>query len=141
MAKFENYHDLDAAQVLAPQDTGTGTANGNSVDLNPQDGTAHAESLLLTFSTAAPSTGADISFTVQESSDNSNWSDVDSSDLEDSAPNYTDSDSARVDEVAYTGEERYVRVNYDASGGSAGAVVSVNAHRGHLDEAGKTLTA
>lgn len=135
MAKYEQLHDLDAVQVLEPQDTGTSTANGSSVDL--QD----AESVLLTIEHDAPAAGADITFTVQESSDDSSWSDVADGDLEGSEPNYTDSDSAGVDEIAYLGSERYVRVTYDASGGSDGANVSCVAHKGHLRESGKDLTA
>jgi len=101
---MKDLHDnLDVVLALDPQDTGSDT-DGNTIDLQGY------ESVEFVCESNELASGETASFNVQESSDNSNWSNVDSGDMLGSEPSFDDSSGANIGQVGYIGNERYVRV-------------------------------
>lgn len=97
------HSNLDIVLAFDPEDTNSDT-DGNSIDLQGY------ESVEFAFAAEELATDETASFTVQESSDNSNWSDVADDDLLGSEPSFDDSAGANKAQVGYIGNERYVRV-------------------------------
>lgn len=136
MAEYDERTNTAYGLTLQPDNyASTDSGNGSSADL--QD----AEAATFVFHAGTLTSGADVSFTIQESDDDSNWSDVDSSDLIGSAPNFTSADNAAgdVESVGYVGTKRYVRVQYDATSGSADADLAVGLHKGRLRRDGTSI--
>ncbi len=101
---MKDLHDnLDVVLALDPQDTSSDT-DGNSIDLQGY------ESVEFVCESEALASGETASFNVQESDNNSDWSDVDSGDMLGSEPSFDDSSGANIGQVGYIGNERYVRV-------------------------------
>lgn len=118
--------ELDPHVSVAPQSIG-GAVNGAGVDLQG------CEAALILLNSGAATTPATVK--VQESADNSTFSDVADSDLIGMSGNSSGvaQTASNVNKVSYVGSQRYVRVVTTA--GSA-ALFSAEVVRAHLRHAG-----
>jgi hypothetical protein len=120
----ELYNNLLAAQSLAPA-ARTATANGTGVDLSGY----HTALVLVDAGSWTDGTHA---LKLQESDDNSTFTDVGASDLIGSAPTISSSGTAsKIYKFGYKGIKRYVRVVTTVSGTTTGAVYSAMVLRGN----------
>lgn len=117
--------DLAAAQTIAPS-TYSSDQTGSSVDLQ----NFHAAAVLID---AGAHTDGTHDFTVEESDDDSSWSDVASSDLIGSTPTIdgSSSNTGQVHEVGYVGSKQFIRVTTTTSGTTTGAAYGVLVVRSH----------
>ena len=121
------YHDNALAVSIAPQSTSS-DVTGNTVDLQG------FEAVMFNLYYGDVADGESASFTVQESDDNSNWSDVADADLLGSEPSIsgTTGDESGVSKVGYIGNKRYVRVNLTApTTGKPFSGIAVKSHARH----------
>jgi hypothetical protein len=118
--------ELDPKQSVVPQSIG-GAVNGTGVDL------AGAEAALVVLSNGAATAGATVK--IQESDDNSTFTDVADADLIGLTGNPAGvaQTASTIVKVSYVGVKRYVRVITTA--GTA-ALFSAEVIRGHLRHAG-----
>lgn len=110
------YNSTKALQLLAPADRAT-SANGAGVDVRPYDGRATAVLQVGTCTGDGVYDDQTYDVKLQESDDNSTWSDISGA----SFTQYTDASTATVEEIAVplrTGK-RYVRAVF-TYGGTAG---------------------
>lgn len=100
----ELYHDSEVVESIAPKDTNSDT-DGSTVDLQGFGG------VMFVLSIGDIADGESASFKLQESDNDSDWSDVADEDLYGSEPSVsgTTDDDSQVSEVAYAGDKRYVR--------------------------------
>lgn len=112
-------NNLEVVNTIAPA-TRNSNVTGDSVDLQGFHG-AMIEAIVGTV------TDGTHSLTIEESDDNSNWSEVAATDLDGS---FADLESETNQAVGYLGNKRYIRVNATSSGttGAAFAVVVVKGH-------------
>lgn len=108
--------DMDIS--LAQTGDRTSDATGSSSDVSEY----HGASILLNVESYTDGTH---DFTIQESDDDSNWSDVATSDLEGSLPSVTESADEGEHRVGYTGNAQYLRVTTSVSGTTTGAEYGV----------------
>lgn len=125
--------ELDPQVSIRP-DQYTATSNGTGIDLQG------AESALIVIPTGTfGGTGPTATYKVQESDDNSAWSDVADGDLIGATGNTSgvSLSASSVVKVSYVGAKRYVRVVLGSPGGT-GPVIRVGADvvRAHLRHAG-----
>lgn len=112
--------ELSGEEILKP-DTRTADATGSSVDLKDVYGCY----LVLT---AGDITDGTHSFTVEESEDDSDWSEVDSFYLDGSFEDVEDgTNDNSIQIVGYTGVKRYVRVKTSTASTSSGGTYGVSA--------------
>lgn len=115
---------LAPAQTLAPA-ARTASANGTGVDLQG------FESATVLFSTGAITDGTHTP-KLQESDDNSTFTDVAAADLIGSFSAVTSASGGNaVQEVGYKGTKRYIRVAVTVSGATSGGVYGATIVRGH----------
>lgn len=119
--------ELDPHVTLAPQSIG-GAVTGTGVDLSG------AEAALIIVDNGAASTAATIK--VQESADNSTFTDVADTDLIGLTGNSSGvlQTASTVVKISYVGSQRYIRVN--TLTGASSALLSVEVVRAHLRHAG-----
>jgi hypothetical protein len=118
------YHNILPAQSLAPQAT-TATRNGTGVDLQSY------ESASVQLSVGAWTDGSHTP-KLQESSDNSAWSDVAASDQLGSFTAITGAGQASAEQiVGYVGSKRYIRAVVTVTGATTGAVIGASVIKGH----------
>jgi fluoride ion exporter CrcB/FEX len=113
------YHNLEVKTSLAPK-TRTASENGTGVDLQGFEAALvviHAGTI--TDGTHTPK--------LQESDDNSTWSDVGSSDLLGSFSNIS---SNSIQTVGYIGSKRYIRVVATVSGATSGGIYGATIVKG-----------
>jgi hypothetical protein len=127
MASRDVRLELDPKVSLVPQSVG-GAVTGTGVDLSG------AEAALIIVNNGAASTAATIK--VQESADNSTFTDVADTDLIGLTGNSSGvlQTASTVVKVSYIGSQRYVRVN--TLTGASAALLSVEIVRAHLRHAG-----
>lgn len=110
---------------LAPAARTNGTANGTGADLSGY------ESATVIFPTGVVTDGTH-AIKVQESDDNSAFTDVAAADLVGTAlANLT---SSTIQRIAYKGSKRYIRPVITTSGATTGAVCSALVVRGHAHQ-------
>jgi hypothetical protein len=112
---------LDVKNSLAPAGNRTATTNGSSADLQAFDAATivfHAGTI--TDGTHTPK--------VQDSSDDSTWTDVAAADLVGTLANIT---SNSLQRVGYIGSKRYVRAVVTVSSASTGGSYTASVIRGH----------
>lgn len=112
---------LDVKTSLAPAGNRTSTATGSSVDLRGYDGA-------LVLVAAGTITDGTHTPKVQESDDDSTWSDVASGDLLGTLAPITSNAEQRV---AYIGAKRYIRVVVTVSGATTGGMYVAYVVRGY----------
>lgn len=124
----DSYSALNFAQSLAPA-ARTASANGTGVDLRGYNSAlAVIDAGAYTDGTHTPK--------LQESDDNSSFSDVDSGDLLGSFTAIAGSGQQnQLFKVGYKGAKRYVRVVMTVAGASTGAVYGASIVRGHANDA------
>lgn len=109
-----------SAAITLPPATRTADANGTGVDLRGYGSAA----VIVVTGTITDGTHA---ITVQESDDNSTWSDVADADLIGTEPSIGAADDNKLYEIGYRGRKRYLRANVAVSGatngGTYGAIV------------------
>lgn len=141
MALREIYSDLSVTQLYDPATT-TADQNSTSIDMQGYD------SLLLVANVGASgdtlSGSVKIEFEVEESSDDSTFTDVADADLTNSVTGTNTGTFALVDDPAeddavyitgYKGTERYVRVVINVTGTHTnGTPISITAIRGHAHQ-------
>jgi hypothetical protein len=127
MASRDVRLELDPQKTLAPQSVG-GALTGASVDLSG------AEAALIIVNNGAATTAATVK--VQESADNSTFTDVADTDLIGLTGNSSGvlQTASTVVKVSYIGAQRYIRVN--TLTGASAALLSVEVVRAHLRHAG-----
>lgn len=125
--------ELDPKVSLVP-DQYTAAGNGTGVDL------AGSEAALITIATGTfGGTTPTATAKVQESTDNSTFTDVADTDLIGATGNTSGFALAAstMKKVAYVGSKRYVRVRLDSAGGTSPVIrVGVNIVRGKLRHQG-----
>lgn len=104
---------IDAVNSIDPDDY-TATVKGLGIDLQG------FESAAVVFSVGTVTDGTHIP-KIEESDDNSSWSDVDSSDQEGALSKLVSDTNQRV---GYKGSKRYVRATLTISGATTGAQVA-----------------
>lgn len=110
----------------------TADTNGTGVDLRDYDGaivqiTAHQPVATVSSAAAAQawSSARKMDFKLQESNDNTNWTNVADSDMQGSiATSATSGSASQTQEVGYLGGKRYIRVQADISGSWFGGVTA-----------------
>lgn len=71
-------------------------------------------------------TDGDYTLDIEESSDNSNWSNVAAADLDGSGPTIAAANDDQIFRIGYMGSARYIRVNVvEGTNGTTGVVMSV----------------
>jgi hypothetical protein len=115
---------VSAAQTLAPS-AASSDQTGDTVDL------AGFDSAAVLIDVGAHTDGTH-DFTVEESDDDSTWSDVASDDLIGSTPTIdgASGNANQTHEVGYVGSSRYLRVSTSTSGTTDGAVYGATVVRG-----------
>jgi hypothetical protein len=113
---------IDAATSLTPAGNRTSSANGTGVDLQGYDGAVVVVSAgTITDGTHTPK--------VQESDDNSTFTDVASTDLAGTALVAITANS--VQRISYVGNKRYIRVATTVSGTTTGGMYTASVLRGY----------
>lgn len=113
---------IDVDETIRPQ-VATAGVNGQTVDLRGSDSVAFAVSI-----GAITGSAGDATVTIEESSDDSTWTDVADADILGTEPTLA-ADTAY--QFGYIGGERYVRAVFGL-GAETNVAVSVTAIRGHL---------
>ena len=117
---IQNLGSKGTAVDILPNDVLASTANGSGVDLQGYEGDA-------AFVLSSEAMGASVTLAVklQESADNSSWSDV-----TDGAFTTTAANTAAFEQIALTVSDlkRYVRTNSTVAGGTGAGAVNVTAY-------------
>lgn len=132
------YHNFKVSQILMPA-VRTADANSSSIDRQGFDSVMFIASVGLSADTLSGSVYAE--FEVEESDDNSAWTDVANADLFKSVTGTNVGTFAKIDDpaedethyfTAYRGTKRYCRVVYNVTGThSSGTPVAVIAVQGN----------
>ena len=128
------YHRIVPVQSLAPSAT-TATRNGTGVDLQEY------ESACLELSVGAWTDGTHTP-KLQESSDNSTWTDVAAGDQLGTFTAIAGTGQQNAEQiVGYIGSKRYIRPVVTVSGATTGVVLGARVIKGHarFNPAGSTL--
>lgn len=117
---IQNLGSKGTAVDILPNDVFASTANGSGVDLQGYEGSA-----AFVFSAEAAGSGVTIAMKIQESADNSSWSDVDSGGFTTTAAN-----TAAFEQIDLNISDlkRYVRAAGTVAGGTSTAAVNVTAY-------------
>ena len=117
---IQNLGSKGTAVDILPNDVLASTANGSGVDLQGYEGDA-----AFIFSAEAAGSGVTIAMKIQESADNSSWSDADSGGFTTTAAN-----TAAFEQIALNISDlkRYVRAAGTVAGGTSTAAVNVTAY-------------
>jgi hypothetical protein len=119
------YSRIAVSQSIAPQVISSGAVSGTGVDLLGHN------SAMVVFNFGAVAGSGVLNCKVQESADNSTFTDVAAADLEGSITN--PATAATVQRVGYKGASRYIRaVATLASGTSVACGATVDLGRGHI---------
>ena len=117
---IQNLGSKGTAVDILPNDVLASTANGSGVDLQGYEGSA-------AFVLSSEAMGASVTLAVklQESADNSSWSDV-----TDGAFTTTAANTAAFEQIALNVSDlkRYVRTNSTVAGGTGTGAVNVTAY-------------
>lgn len=133
MALRDLTSNVDGEPSLAPA-VHTASANGATVDLRGSD------SAVVVVHTGAYTDGSHV-ITLEESDDDSTWTDVADADIQGTEPTVDAAgDADSVFQFGYIGEKRYVRVITTASGTTSGAAYGASVVRGHLHRAPDDLS-
>lgn len=128
MALRDITSNLAAEPSLAPA-VRTATTNGAGVDLRGSD------SAMVVVNTGAYTDGSHV-VTLQESDDNSTFTDVADADIQGTEPTINAAgDANSVFQFGYIGTSRYVRVISTVTGATSGAAYAGSVVRGHLHQA------
>lgn len=104
-----------------------GTVNGTSVDLNENKDASKSAMVIVQTGTVTDGSHA---ITLQESDDNSAWSNVATTEIQGSQPTVTSTDDDTVFAFGYTGSKRYLRAVAATSGATTGGTFGVVILRG-----------
>jgi hypothetical protein len=122
MALRDFTNQSDVVESIRPQ-TASGAVNGETVDMRG------ADSVLIAISAGAITGGnGDSSITLEESDDDSNWTDVADEDIIGTEPTL---DPNTAYQFGYSGGARYVRAVFDL-GTETDAAICATAVRSHL---------
>lgn len=123
------YNNARAKATLTVAVRTNGTVNGTGVDLNENKDASR--SAMLVIHTGTISDGSH-TVTLQESDDNSTFTNVAASDLQGSNPTITATDDDKVYEVGYVGSKRYLRASVTTSGATTGGTFGATIVRGFV---------
>ena len=117
---IQNLGSKGTAIDILPNDVLASTANGSGVDLQGYEGSA-----AFVLSSEAMGSSVTLAVKLQESADNSSWSDV-----TDGAFTTTAANTAAFEQIALNVSDlkRYVRTNSTVSGGTGTGSVNVTAY-------------
>lgn len=121
--------NLDAQESLRPAVL-TANADGQSVDLRGAD----SATVVVSIGAITGSVNATTALTLEESDDNSNWSDVADADILGEEPTGTGITANTAYQFGYIGDARYIRATW-TKGGETNAAVAAMIVRGHLHKA------
>lgn len=111
---FDLHNNVDIKVAVNPQAlTADATTNGNTIDRQ------FYEAVEFVFVTGTVTDGT-FTITMQESSDNSTWSNVAAADLLGSNPSFDSADDNSAFKVGYIGSKRYVRAEVKVTNSSTG---------------------
>ena len=120
---IQNLGSKGTAVDILPNDVLASTANGSGVDLQGYEGSA-------AFVLSSEAMGASVTLAVklQESADNSSWSDIDQGGV--GAFTTTAANTAAFEQIALNVSDlkRYVRTNSTVAGGTGTGAVNVTAY-------------
>lgn len=117
-------NQISSAVCIAPAANRTATTNGTGVDLAGY----RSACAVVQYGTVTDGTWT---AKIEESDDNSNWSDVAGADLSGSFTARTSSNDETVEEVGYLGSKRYIRVTVtETVASSTGALFNALIVRG-----------
>jgi hypothetical protein len=115
------YNNCDVKLSLNPAARTDGTVNGTGVDLHGS--TQAYRSALAIIHTGAITDGTH-TFSLQDSSDNTNFTDVADEFLQGTEPAIVSTDDNEVHVIGYTGSKRYLRVKCVTTGATSGGIFS-----------------
>lgn len=108
----------------------TASANGSSVD---RAQTSNAFQSVAVVAYAGTITDGDHAITVEESDDDSTWTEVAAADLQGDLPTFSDSEAGEHT-IGYFGRKRFVRAVTTVSGATSGGVYGALVVLGHARE-------
>lgn len=115
-------NNMDAQESIAPL-LRTASVNGSGIDLGDFDGA------MAVFHSEAAITDGDHTPKLQESDDNSAWSDVAAADQEGALVDFSSSNEG-IQRVGYKGAKRYVRAVITAANTTTGGIIGCTIIRG-----------
>lgn len=121
------YNIARAKPSLAIAVRTNGTVNGTTVDLH--ENRDASRSALVVVHTGTMTDGT-VAISLQESDDNSAWSNVAAADLQGSAISIANTDDDKIFELGYVGSKRYLRVVAVTSGATSGGTFGATIVRG-----------
>lgn len=118
------YNSLKPVETLAIVARTNGTVNGAGVDRNLAGKMYQAAVIVVHTGTMTDGSHA---VTIQESDDNSSWTNVAAGDLQGVAPTIVSTDDNVIFTVGYRGLKRYVRAIVVTSGATTGGIFGAQA--------------
>ncbi|WP_409469066.1 hypothetical protein [Streptomyces sp. HC307] len=123
------YNTARAKATLAIALRTNGTVNGTGVDLHENKDASRSAMLIVHSGTITDGSHA---VTLQESDDNSTFTNVAAADLQGSNPTVTSTDDDKIYEVGYVGSKRYLRASVTTSGATTGGTLGAAIVRGFV---------
>lgn len=129
MAKFDIASDLNVTNALnTAAITSNTTTSGTGVDLKGY------QAVMFVIKSGTLTDGA-YAINVQESDDNSTYTDATAADIVGTEPSFALTDDNTAKKVGYVGDKRYARIQVVSTSVTSGGTIGAVAVRGHADVA------